>query len=497
MKVFLIGLDGATWKLLNPWIERGELPVLKKMISKGCSGVLKSTIPTQSIPAIPALITGRNPAKLGIFDFTLKDGTLVSSKYINGTIWDILNNYGYKTCVVNVTGTYPPKKINGVLVTGLLTPSPHSNFTYPKELKNKLKNFHPEYWPSEIGLTEPGRERELLDYVLNIAKRKYNGLKTILKDDQFDFIMYWIYETDEVQHYLWHRKDLLLEFYKWVDGILGELTQDFKEYTFFIVSDHGFSSSPKYKFHVNTWLAQEGYLVLKNRVIQYIWNKIQSYLINHLSLSSIKKLSNIVFITKKTKDDSSNKLGYPNFTRFRMDVNWKKTKAIQELYGIRILIKDAESYDKIREEIIHKLKKLEVNGKKIVKEIWKREEIYRGEYANETPDIIFLLDDEYIANSVISKEVFGKHESTSITGDHHYARDGIIITYGRYIKENYKLNNAEILDITPTVLYMFGVPIPKDVDGRILKEIFKTDIESKIRQDEKVRIKRRIKELKL
>ena len=487
MKVFLIGLDGATWKLLKPWISEGELPTLEKIMKEGCHGVLKSTIPTQSFPAIPSLVTGKNPAKIGIFDFTARDGSLLTLKDVEEpTIWEILNMYGYKTCVVNVTGTYPPKKIHGVLVTGILTPSPNSEFTYPREIKEKIRDFHPEKWPSELGLTKPGREKELLDYVLNIAKRKYKGLRTILKDDSFDFILYWIYETDEIQHYLWHRKDLILKFYKWVDKILGELLEDFADYNFFIVSDHGFSSSPEYKFYVNTWLMKEGYLRVRNEIVRYLWSKIQSFAISHVPTKLIKKLA---WTVSREKGD---KLGFSDFTKFRIDIDLKRTKAIQELNGIKIV--DAQNRDILIEEIINKLENLYFNDEKVIKEIWRREEIYKGKYIKSAPDIVFLLNDKFIANSTLKNIVFEKNES-SMSGDHHYARDGIFIAFGPKIKEGCRIN-AEIFDITPTILWMFNIPIPSDMDGKVL-DIFRDFIHCKrVKLDEKVKVKEKIKKLK-
>lgn len=479
MKVFIVGLDGATWSLLKPWMESEELPTLKRVVEMGCHGVLKSTIPTQSFPAIPSLVTGKNPAKIGIFDFTARNGSLLSLKDVEElTIWEILNMHDYKTCVVNVTGTYPPKKVYGVLVTGLLTPSPKSNFTYPKGIKEKIRDFHPEKWPSEIGLTEPGREEELLDYVLDIAKRKYKGLRTILKDDSFDFVLYWIYETDEIQHYLWHRRDLILEFYKWVDEILEELLEDFVGYNFFIISDHGFSPSPEYKFYVNTWLMKEGYLRVRNKILKYIWSKIQSFAITHVQIRLLKKL--IWSVSKKEK-----KLGFSDFTKLRIDVDLKKTKAIQELNGIRII--DAKNRDVLTEEIINKLKDLNYLGENVVKEVWRREEIYKGKYIESIPEIVFLLNDKFIANSTIKNVIFGKNKS-NMSGDHHYARDGIFIAFGPEIKRGCEVY-ADILDIVPTILYIFNVPIPNDMDGKVLINIFEGFKKSRVMKEESIKTK--------
>ncbi|RLE47527.1 MAG: hypothetical protein DRJ18_03130 [Candidatus Methanomethylicota archaeon] len=69
LRVIVIGLDGATWKLIKPWAEEGKLQTLKRLMEEGAYGELKSTIPPITAAAWASLLTGKNPGKTGIYDF--------------------------------------------------------------------------------------------------------------------------------------------------------------------------------------------------------------------------------------------------------------------------------------------------------------------------------------------------------------------------------------------------------------------------------------------
>jgi predicted AlkP superfamily phosphohydrolase/phosphomutase len=139
-KTVVIGLDGATFDLMGPWIEEGKLPHIKELMDKGCSGVLESTIPPLSPVAWTSFMTGMNPGKHGIFDFVepFQNGAL-GTRLNNRKdckqipIWRYLNNEGHKTVILNVPMTFPPDELDGLMVSGMDTPHDNATFTYPRE----------------------------------------------------------------------------------------------------------------------------------------------------------------------------------------------------------------------------------------------------------------------------------------------------------------------------------------------------------------------------
>ena len=68
-KVVMIGVDGATWKLIKPWIKVNKLPGLKKLVQEGTSSDLESTVPPISPSAWTSIFTGTDPGKHNIFGF--------------------------------------------------------------------------------------------------------------------------------------------------------------------------------------------------------------------------------------------------------------------------------------------------------------------------------------------------------------------------------------------------------------------------------------------
>ncbi|MCG8513753.1 MAG: alkaline phosphatase family protein, partial [Halanaerobiales bacterium] len=147
--VLIIGIDGGTWDVLNPAIEAGCMPNLSKLLEKSAHSPLNSVIPAITPAAWGSFQTGKNPGQNGVYDFKYWDQNghrqLVSSESLNDTIWEIAGKGGKKVGVLNVPMTYPPRKINGDMVCGVLTPGLTSNFTWPPELQAELLEAVPDY----------------------------------------------------------------------------------------------------------------------------------------------------------------------------------------------------------------------------------------------------------------------------------------------------------------------------------------------------------------
>ena len=150
-RVVVVGVDGATFDIIKPWSSAGFLPNIKKLLEDGTHGFLNSTIPPITGPAWVSFQTGKNPGKHGIFDWLKRDNNSYALKPINAgdikhkTIWEIIGEQGKKACVINVPVTFPPKKVNGSIVSGMLTPSKNSEYTYPTNLKSEINKVLDDY----------------------------------------------------------------------------------------------------------------------------------------------------------------------------------------------------------------------------------------------------------------------------------------------------------------------------------------------------------------
>src|ERR1051325_9352411 len=143
-KVVVIGLDAATWTLINPWMAEGSMPNLAKLMQAGVSGSLQSVLPPITPPAWTSFMTGKNPGKHGIFNFIETEPGGYAMKYSNATsrrsptIWKLLNDAGFSVGTMNIPFTYPPEKLNGFQISGMDTPSESSPFIHPPELRDEL-----------------------------------------------------------------------------------------------------------------------------------------------------------------------------------------------------------------------------------------------------------------------------------------------------------------------------------------------------------------------
>src|SRR5712691_109971 len=154
MRTVVFGVDGLTFRILHPLIERGELPDFQRLKQEGCEAVLESKYPPLTPPALVSLSTGLKPARHGVYDFWTYDEQQepgvarkphVQTKRKGGkAIWNLLSEYGKQVLVVNVPMTYPPEAVNGIMVGGYMTPSSNTEFTYPAAFKEELRRAAPD-----------------------------------------------------------------------------------------------------------------------------------------------------------------------------------------------------------------------------------------------------------------------------------------------------------------------------------------------------------------
>lgn len=495
-KTFVLGIDGASPELIEQWCHEGKLPHLKRIMDHGVFGRLESTIPPITPCAWSSFMTGVNPGKHGVYDFFYLDDNHQMRIHSSATrkakdLWEYFSDNAIESFVFNVPFTYPPKKIKGTMVTGFMTPSTKVDFTYPPSLKNDILSTFKHYKPSQTSKysEQSAAQRAFKVESFALSDLRYQVASYLLDKQHYDFIMMVFNLTDHMQHWYWkymdkqHPKhdpceefrDTILDAYKKMDAVLGDLLAKYPDYNFLIISDHG--CGPRYKdVVINNWLKEQGYLFLKERVSSV------KNIMNRIGLEKMIALGLNMGLWKVFKK-------VPLFKRFVQqklmltydDIDWEKTVAHSygyygPLYINRAVIKTAQQYDALREELMTKIQEIKdpITGEQLVTMAWKKEELYEGPYADQLPDIVIKMGDySFTCSSTFpfsSNELFSDPKTFG-SGDHR--QHGVLMAYGKAFKENYRVEDARLVDMTPTILSLYDLAIPSEMDGAVLEDIFR------------------------
>ncbi len=521
-KVVVIGLDGATFDLMKPWVDEKRLPTIGNLMEKGVWGQLRSVIPPISAPAWVSFMTGKNPGKHGVFDFvTYPDSDegqpqLVSSlSFKDRTLWENLSLHGIRVGVVNVPMTYPPKKVNGFLISCFMTPPSAKVFTFPEDLRKEIPDYRIDLDFVKDWLFEDetaGEKVKILGMVrdqYDVTEKRTSAVLKLVDKWKPDFLIVVFKGTDNLQHYFWEKKEVLLKYYQKLDEIIQQiLDRNGKEINTFIISDHGFGPAAIKNFFINTWLEQQGLLKRKGGYKARLFGTLFS-----IALKIASKVDQFIRLRSILPQESVNRV----IKSFRSEIDWNNTKAYGDdkyVKGIKVNLKgrepsgivEKEEYEQLREEIIDKLKALKdpETGENVVRQVYKKEELYSGRFLDRISDIVILLNHKYTSSTLISDVLVKARFKSSRDGDHMNGYiDGILIANGPDIEEGKQIVGAELIDIAPTILHMMNVSIPTDMDGKVLKEIFRESSEITRRPtkyqspiDESEIVRTRIKDLK-
>jgi len=497
-KVLIIGLDGATFSYIFPLMKKGGLPHISELIKEGSWGYLESTIQPITGSAWPSFMTGMNPTKHGVFDFIQQevkdDVSLVNSRSIKAeTIFDMLSRHKKKVISINVPVTYPPWKINGIMITGMLSPE-NADITYPKELKKELNDYRVDIRTSY----REGKEQEFIDDITDLLLMRTRMTIKLLKEYQWDFAMVVFRGTDVIPHYFRKYmdkehpeyaksdkkfKNAIYDIYEEADKAIGKLLEVIPDNTsVFLMSDHGHGRLRK-MINLNIWFLENGFLSLKKTAkVIFKYNLFKAGLSPQNVYQALSRLG-IQNIIPHINRQSRNKILNAMFSF--SDVDWSKTKAYslghigqvyvnlqgRERFGI---VEKGKEYEEVRDEIIEKLKKLKdpETGNLVIDKIVKKEEIYHGSYLEKAPDLyLFTNNSEYDCFALMAQnaEIFSKHFKNQ-SGNHRL--HGIFVANGPNINKNHEIKNARIIDIVSSILYLMDLPIPNDLDGRMLMDIF-------------------------
>ena len=504
-KIFVLGLDGASPRVTDSLISDGRLPAFRRLRAEGATGRLRTTIPPITGSAWSSFMTGKNPGKHGIFDFIhRKEGTYhlspINARLREGrSFWSWAGDAGKKVCVFNVPVTYPPEEVNGVMVTGMLTPSNKADYTFPPSLAKELDRVTQGY---RIHVTEAyskGREERFLRHLEEMTEVRKKAMEYLFGLEDWDIFIAVFEVTDIIQHELWHCWDrthfrhdpsqdkyfeAIPRYYERMDGVLREVKEgwiDPEKWSLIVMSDHG--AGPLHKLlYVNNFLMKKGFLRLKEGILPSVRNLLFRQGVVPMTFYHLLLRIGLGRLKKKARFGQSESLLKRFFLSFE-DVDWSRTRAYsigstagqvyinlkgREPMGI---VQPGAEYEQVRDGIIQDLKTLvdDETGERVVEEIYRKEDLYSGPHLKDAPDIVFLPRDLEVA--AFGEYEFASHRildpSWGVSGSHRM--DGVLMMRGKRIRQGTRIEGAEIVDLAPSILYLLDLPVLREMDGKVLE----------------------------
>ncbi|KPJ65627.1 MAG: hypothetical protein AMJ43_10370 [Coxiella sp. DG_40] len=502
-RVLVIGLDAADYRFIDPLLRSGRLPNLQKLISSGSHGTLRSTVPPHSAPAWVTMTTGENPGKHGILGwrnlnlakYTCFDERLVdSSLYAGKTIFDYLSARDKKVIAFGVPATFPPWKINGVMVAGYPTPDERVAYTYPEGLSKRISPLLDVKIDTKLAMDV---EQQMKSYFFE-ADRLTEVMTKLGTEIEFDLFFLVIGILDSACHTYWKFLDQnnpnysvelskkygdnISILYQKIDECIGQLLTIFpKELTVFVVSDHGSCPKPRKYVNLNFWLKDEGLLKEINH------SKFIGDFLVFISEWAKENLPIRDFVKKKFPKFAKERI---SLMRQNISIDWGKTVAYRVPFyypfeGINLNLENRQpkgivgedDYRRYRKQIVENIKDLRCpyTGNQIVKSVFLKEDIFAGENLHNIPDIILEIDPHYDWGAYSSKLITHVPKSFLNKYSGYHSLDGVFIACGKNILHNPNLLKMNIIDVAPTILFALGEDIPANMDGSPILSVFKED----------------------
>lgn len=423
-RVFVIGIDGVPFTFLDSMLERGEFPNLKKVRDAGDMKQMNSVIPPISSVAWTTFMTGKNPARHGILGFIDRDPATMEMKIPTSvdikekSLWDILGDHGKRVVAMNVPISYPPKKVNGAMISCFLATN-IDKATYPPALARKLKEM------GYIIDADPWKARTDLDGFLGdlftALEKRLEASLFLLDDIQPDFMISHIMDTDRIGHFFWEYlatgdekyAPRIMDFFRKVDDFIGAVAGRLPdETTLIIMSDHGFCTLKK-EVYVNLALREAGYLKLNS-------DEAKSPKDIHPDTRAYSMIPGRFFINLRGREKIGSVEPGAEYERLR-----------SELKDFLLTLTDPDT------------------GEPIIKQVYKREEIYRGPLFDLTADLVALPHDGYDLKGNLVNPAFT--QKGAINGMHTYW-DATLCVRGKKIAD---VENLNICDVMPSILSLY------------------------------------------
>ena len=503
-RVLLLGFDGFSPDLASQWMDEGFLPTLKHLADHGSFAPLQSTFPPVTIPAWTSMMTGVNPGRHGMFDFTqFTPGTyhleFVNSTYRQAeTIWKRISEAGGRVASIGFPASFPPETLNGICISGFDSPVASTldrSMIKPIELYEKIRNGPGLYHISVLDevTIRPGWHSRALPLLLHNLKHKALCYQTLLQKEHWDCFAACFGESDTISHHYWMFQDTNASRYqpsypdlknaiRSVYIALDQIAASFMKMAgndciIIIVSDHGFGAASNKVLHLNNFLAQQGYLIkrpsvswprqLRDYGLRLLPRKLQKYAFRNQLRAVAESLESSVRFQNIDMEHTlafSEELNYFPSIRFN----------VQGRYPLGPL--PAQEMESFKPRLINDLLQWKDpdSQESIVRNVFTPDDIYHGPYLHGAPDLLLDLNlthgESYTVLPSLNDNTSYRHLSpVEFFGGRNKGMNGthrpLGVLFSNQIMSFTK--QPQIIDITPTILSYLKIKYAT-LDGQAL-----------------------------
>ena len=495
MKTLVIGLDGACLPVLEPMMEDGVIPTIAKHCDRGAVGALESQLPPWTPSAWPSMYTGVNPGKHGVFDFLHFDGydwDVVNRSHVREfAVWELLSMRGYRSVVVNVPVTGPPREFDGVLVPGYTAPEEPT--CHPEGVWDELTDELGEYRLYTESLETGASERERKRGYERLTRMRGAGFRYLVDEYDPDFGFVQFQQCDTIFHEFPEDTETIRRVFGAIDDEIDAIIDTCDPVTTLLVSDHGIGPMRGREFRVNEHLREEAYVnTTATGEGMPSWKSISRKRLRHgresgeVDRSGAERaieLAARIGITSQRMATIVRKLGLEELVLkmvptdiiragteqvdFASSIAYMRSRTEM---GVRLNVRGREpegvieesEYDRVRDSVIDSLKRIKTpDGDDVFERVCRREAVFEGPYVEEGPDIVTVpnrFDHFLVAN--LKGATFGDP-----TEPWEHKLEGVVIATGEGIEPETDLPTSHLFDIAPTILASFDLPVSERMDG--------------------------------
>ncbi|AXR81211.1 alkaline phosphatase family protein [Natrarchaeobaculum sulfurireducens] len=513
LRTLLVGIDAACDRVLAPLFEDDEVPTLESIYRDGTGGSLESQIPPWTASAWPSLYTGKNPGKHGVFGFLRFDGydwdVVNASDVCEPTIWELLDDHGLSSVVVNAPVTHPPRTFDGALIPGYTAPEDPD--CHPEGLLEEVREAIGEYrvYPDEDAADLASAYADCI---------RMRGEAFCYLADRFDpaFGFVEFQGTDSIYHEAPDDDTAIRTIYRELDRQLESILEVYDPDTVIVASDHGMGPYRGLEFRVNEYLRAEG-LVETRRGGDGMptWATVRDDALKAGAEATDHRpgLGERAMATAARAGLTSQRIGAV-LERLGLDdvaakhapagvvsagakqVDFPASRAYVRSrieLGVRINLEGREpngvvpeaEYEAVRTRLIDALRSVRTpDGEPVFEAVRPREEYFHGPESERAVDVVTVpADFEHFLSATLRDEQFGPPSEPW-----NHKLEGTVALSGAAVDHGAGVGDAHLFDIAPTVLATLDVPACDRMDGTPLPCVDPVGVQSYPRTDDGVSV---------